>query len=220
MQLKNILSFLKRNGRRAGFTMIELLVVIAILGILAATVLAAINPVEQINRARDTREQSDAAQLITAVQRYYSANQVWPWRTAATSAQGAVTLTWSAAQAAAYASNSVAFFAPAANPGAATDFAWGASMETTGELVKGLLARLGQQNVTGDMLYVWKPADVGGVSSQINACFLPRSFTFKSQAATDCMSGKNPANPGNGIPNPCFGTTNQTAANLDYICLP
>ena len=36
-----------------GFTMIELLVVIAIIGVLAAAVLAAINPVEQISKGRD-----------------------------------------------------------------------------------------------------------------------------------------------------------------------
>ena len=45
-----------------GFTMIELLIVITILGILAVAVLSAINPIEQINRGRDTGRQSDAEQ--------------------------------------------------------------------------------------------------------------------------------------------------------------
>ena len=47
--------------------MIELLVVISILGILAVIVLAAINPLEQINRGRDTASRSDAEQLFECV---------------------------------------------------------------------------------------------------------------------------------------------------------
>ena len=47
-----------------GFTMIELLVVISVIGILATAVLSSINPIEQINKGRDTRTRSDAAQLI------------------------------------------------------------------------------------------------------------------------------------------------------------
>ena len=46
---------------KAGFTMIELLVVIAVIGVLAVAVLSSINPIEQINKGRDTRTRSDAA---------------------------------------------------------------------------------------------------------------------------------------------------------------
>lgn len=63
-----------------GFTMIELLIVIAVLGILAVAVLAAINPIEQINRGRDTGSRSDAEQLIGAIDRYYTANGYYPWQ--------------------------------------------------------------------------------------------------------------------------------------------
>ncbi|MGB9911052.1 MAG: type II secretion system protein [Microgenomates group bacterium] len=62
-----------------GFTMIELLIVIAVLGILAVAVLAAINPIEQINRSRDTGSRSDAEQLIGAIDRFYTANGYYPW---------------------------------------------------------------------------------------------------------------------------------------------
>lgn len=63
-----------------GFTMIELLIVISILGILAVAVLSAINPIEQINRGRDTGSQSDAEQLISATDRYYAYNGTYPWQ--------------------------------------------------------------------------------------------------------------------------------------------
>lgn len=68
-----------RSGK-AGFTMIELLIVITILGILATAVLSAINPIEQINRGRDTGSQSDAEQLISGIDRYYAFNGTYPWQ--------------------------------------------------------------------------------------------------------------------------------------------
>ncbi|PJA42861.1 prepilin-type cleavage/methylation domain-containing protein, partial [Candidatus Woesebacteria bacterium CG_4_9_14_3_um_filter_39_10] len=62
-----------------GFTLIELLIVIAVLGILAVAVLSAINPIEQINRSRDTGSRSDAEQLLGGVDRYYATNGYYPW---------------------------------------------------------------------------------------------------------------------------------------------
>lgn len=79
-----ILHLLKNAWQKsAGFTMIELLIVIAILGILAVAVLSAINPIEQINRSRDTGTRSDAEQLISAIDRYYAFNGYYPWQTGA-----------------------------------------------------------------------------------------------------------------------------------------
>ena len=63
----------------AGFTMIELLIVISILGILAVAVLSAINPVEQINRGRDTGSRSDAEQLLSAMDRFNAFQGYYPW---------------------------------------------------------------------------------------------------------------------------------------------
>ena len=72
---------MKISKLRKGFTMIELLIVIAVLGILAVAVLSAINPIEQINRGKDTGSRSDAEQLISAVDRYYTGVGFYPWRT-------------------------------------------------------------------------------------------------------------------------------------------
>lgn len=76
----NKVSLLSRI-KSGGFTMIELLIVIAILGLLAVAVLAALNPVEQINRGRDTGSKSDAEQLISAVDRYSAFVGYYPWQT-------------------------------------------------------------------------------------------------------------------------------------------
>lgn len=64
---------------RAGFTLVELLIVIALIGVLAVAVLAAINPLEQLNRARDTGMESDASQLLAAIDRYYATQEKFPW---------------------------------------------------------------------------------------------------------------------------------------------
>lgn len=63
---------------KRGFTLIELLIVMAILGVLAVVVLVAINPAEQMRRARDTGRISGTQQLGRAVQAYFTANGVLP----------------------------------------------------------------------------------------------------------------------------------------------
>ncbi|MEA2020824.1 MAG: prepilin-type N-terminal cleavage/methylation domain-containing protein [Patescibacteria group bacterium] len=60
-----------REHEKSGFTLVELLVVIVIIGILATGVLAAINPIEQIRRGRDTVRQSAAREVMSAAERYY-----------------------------------------------------------------------------------------------------------------------------------------------------
>ncbi|HRN96580.1 MAG TPA: prepilin-type N-terminal cleavage/methylation domain-containing protein [Candidatus Levybacteria bacterium] len=56
-----------------GFTLVELLVVIAVLGVLAAGVLVAINPLEQFARGSDTGRKSSITELGRATVAYYTA---------------------------------------------------------------------------------------------------------------------------------------------------
>src|SRR3990172_4682407 len=69
---------------KRGFTLIELLIVMAILGVLAVVVLVAINPAEQMRRARDTGRISGVQQIGRAMAAYYTANGVLPAAAAAT----------------------------------------------------------------------------------------------------------------------------------------
>ena len=61
-----------------GFTLIELLIVIAILGVLAAGILVAIDPIEQLARGRDAGRKSVTTETGRAFQAYYTANAVYP----------------------------------------------------------------------------------------------------------------------------------------------
>lgn len=69
-----------------GFTLVELLIVIGLLGAIALITISAINPIEQANRARDTRFKADGGQLLSAIDRYFAARSEFPWVTASLAA--------------------------------------------------------------------------------------------------------------------------------------
>lgn len=62
-----------------GFTLIELLVVIGILGVLAAALIATIDPFEQIKKAQDTNVKNSAVEFVNASIRYYTTHNTLPW---------------------------------------------------------------------------------------------------------------------------------------------
>ncbi|MFC1649313.1 type II secretion system protein [Patescibacteria group bacterium] len=55
-----------------GFTLIELLLAMAILGILASTLVVAINPGRQFAKARDTQRETDLYAILSSVYQYSS----------------------------------------------------------------------------------------------------------------------------------------------------
>jgi len=76
---KKLLKKNLKNNNKKGFTLVELLVVIGLLGAIAVIVIAAINPVEQANRARDTRYMTSALELSKAIDRYFVGRSNYPW---------------------------------------------------------------------------------------------------------------------------------------------
>lgn len=62
-----------------GFTLIELLVVIAVLGILAAGLLATVDPLEQMKKGRDTTTRNTVVELYNAIIRYNANTGKMPW---------------------------------------------------------------------------------------------------------------------------------------------
>ncbi len=65
-------------NKQGGFTLVELLIVIAVIGILAVAVLAALDPIEQLKKSRDTGRLSDAREMYNAMTRYYASYNCYP----------------------------------------------------------------------------------------------------------------------------------------------
>lgn len=68
-----------RRALNKGFTLIELLVVIGILGILAAALVATIDPFEQLQKANDSKIKNMAVEFLNANIRYYTNQTAFPW---------------------------------------------------------------------------------------------------------------------------------------------
>lgn len=56
----------------SGFTLIELLITMAIIGLLATTLIVAINPARQFAKARDTQRTTDLYAILSAIYQYNS----------------------------------------------------------------------------------------------------------------------------------------------------
>ncbi len=61
-----------------GFTLIELLVAIVMLGLLAATLILFIDPIKQLNKARDAQRENNLKQVQDALDTYYNDNNSYP----------------------------------------------------------------------------------------------------------------------------------------------
>jgi|WetSurSiteA1Bulk_404760.scaffolds.fasta_scaffold03841_7 type IV pilus assembly protein PilA len=184
-----------------GFTLIELLIVIAVLGILAVAVLSAINPIEQINRSKDTGSRSDAEQLISAIDRYYATGGFYPWQVGADEVDTSVAWTE----------------VTATTPTDGTAAPAGAiltklSQAGTGELKTSFTNRISATTYNG--LFIFNDGDPG---SSTYVCFLTKSASFKAEAKTRCTTvGALPSDLEDARGNVCVGT----AADTYYSCLP
>lgn len=73
--------YFKKLQNLKGFTLIELLVVIGILGILAAALIATIDPFEQLKKGNDTNSKNVTVEFLNANIRYYTTRGALPWAT-------------------------------------------------------------------------------------------------------------------------------------------
>lgn len=192
MLKKRLSTLITRFSSQAGFTMIELLVVIAVIGVLAVAVLSSINPIEQINKGRDTRTRSDAAQLINAVDRFFAIHEVYPWNLDSEDATYTATVTE---------------YTDAFEHIPTNNWGWLDRLVSTAEVKEGFTNRL--QN--DDMLYIGKAA---GSNETMYSCFEPTSQAFKLEAERNCTDGTTPADLTIGGRDACVVT------GEDLICLP
>lgn len=70
------MKLLPKNNK--GFTLIELLIVIAVIGVLAAAVLIALNPLEQFKRSRDAGLKEAISTIGRQLQGNFTLTQIYP----------------------------------------------------------------------------------------------------------------------------------------------
>ena len=188
--------------------MIELLVVIAVIGVLAVAVLSSINPIEQINKGRDTRTRSDAAQLINAIDRYFSIHETYPWNTD---------------------NADVGYTAPTADyqdefiydetglsglTNSVNTWDWVDVLADTAEVKSGFTNRLKTDDGTDYVLY--KP---GTANATLYSCYLPASNAFRVEAKTRCDEGGVDADVESfACPATCLGPDGDSTTCM--VCLP
>lgn len=185
--------------RSAGFTMIELLVVIAVIGVLAVAVLSSINPIEQINKGRDTRSRSDAAQLISAVDRYFAIHEKYPWNEDNVDGRsGTFTAGWQYDSSDGYVTPATGsdktndyraefyFYEAGDNVTANADWAWLIPILNTAEIKESFGNRLAKVDDGTDFL-VKKPE---GANRTMYVCFTPSSYAFDLEASNRCDPDK------------------------------
>jgi len=210
------INFLSKVKSQMAFTMIELLIVIAILGILAVAVLAAINPVEQINRGRDTGSRSDAEQLLSAIDRFYAYKGYYPWTT---NPNNDSALPW----------RGVAGDATISFTGGSID-AWGDDATTpcyvldkiangnadescvgTNEVKRSFIDKITKSDY--NHLYVYFSGDAG---DSLYVCFKPQSGAMQEEATTRCVDTS-----GFGLPEDFRAAAASVCADgEEYVCLP
>ena len=202
--------------RKLGFTMIELLIVIAVLGILAVAVLAAINPIEQINRGRDTGSRSDAEQLLSAIDRFYASQGYYPWQNGATDVDG----------------NNEAPLVGAG--GGFVDV----TLTDTGEFSDGVTGVLSKLSTGGtaeiktsfitrisDSEYnTLKAYNQGGQGDSTYVCFVPKSGAFFEEAKTRCGGTGQGETFGDDLPADLTDVADEVCVDVDassnMVCLP
>lgn len=166
MSLIKVASKIKKKPHSAknkvGFTLIELLVVIGILGVLAAALLAAINPVEQLNKSQDTAQKYAASQFTGAASRYYTTRGGLPWYT---STNGG--------------SNCYGGGATLAAVPLSTLTTCITALVTMGELKQSY-----SSSTNMDTIYVTNPNPITGSTSSTVVCFQPKSASQQKDPNT------------------------------------
>lgn len=198
--------------RNRGFTLVELLIVIGLLGAIALIVISAINPIEQSNRARDTRFKADGSQLISALDRYFVSHDEFPWTT--------LTPATTTEMAYGFVSARTLGVGLCGNANCTTDGGLLTSNELKTEFRnRDFVKNTGGSATTDKKLFIGK--DVTS-SASVYACFVPLSKSVREKACADnkvyLLTGTGTRTSKSCIATDTWVTTGDTTAWM--ICVP
>jgi len=163
--MKKITALPAKQASR-GFTLIELLVVIGILGILAASLVATIDPFEQLKKAQDANVKNVLVEFLNATVRYYTTHNAYPWDS--TSNNGGNCNGGTAVSGTVLASG---------NPITASDC-------ITSALIGDSELKSSYGLDTGDLSKIYVTYDNTNNANQVIGCFLPSSKSQQKDANT------------------------------------
>lgn len=195
------------NKLKKAFTLVELLIVIGLLGAIALIVIAAINPIEQANRARDTRFKADGGQLISAIDRYFTARSEFPWITSGTAT--------SLDESFGFISAISADVGICAAAGCTAD----GYLLSTNELKSEFRNRDFIQNSTNldQQIMIGKDA---GSSSSVYACFIPLAKATRERSVADSKVYTLAADGTRTATTACDVATANWVTSACYVCIP
>lgn len=159
---------------KKGFTLIELLVVIAVIAVLAVAVLSSINPIEQLNKAKDTGSKSDASEMLNGMERYFATFGCYPWEATGTSPNKRCPTPYNYSQLATMAI------------GSAAGQSLMQELVDKSEIKIQLLTRLSTQTALASTNVLAVTSDTNQL---VHLCFIPASKTFLAQATGDVAGG-------------------------------
>ena len=133
-------------------------------------VLAAINPIEQANRARDAKYKADGSQLLAALDRYYVSTDQYPWMVGTTlTVDTAINFTTAAAV-------NMGICLTAACTGTSGQ----GYLVSNNELKSEFMNRdFVTKTLFSDLLYIGKEL---GSASSVYICYVPKSKSERSKA--------------------------------------
>ncbi len=201
-----------------GFTLVELLIVIALIGVLAVALVATLDPIEQINKARDSRFKNDSAELLAAIERYYASTQNYPWvaddNIGDICGDGTEECTNNAAFGATAEENGVGVCDDDADQCDTTDV-----LITSGEL-KSSFAKKTQFNTEDDVDKMYVRRTESG--NAVYVCFIPKAGTNRESATlTDVVADDGSIqDPTDSCDDPTQDSDWDNATSACFICVP
>lgn len=157
-----------------GFTLVELLIVISLLAALALIVIAAINPLEQANRTRDTRFRTDSGSIVSALDRYFATRSQFPWVTTGVAATNDESF--------GFLTSSDVGVGVCGNATCSTDGELISSLELKGEFKNRDFIKSGGGSDDTKKIFIGKAS---GALSSVYACYIPLSKSNRDGACTN-----------------------------------